>query len=104
MNASPRQGVWNPSRHDSGARGDWQLSWQGLPVFEAVCKPGPQCWRSSCTRPNKRASAALLSYYGMHIQPRRYLMSALPVTRVVLYKHGVGYFERHGSVEGDATL
>jgi hypothetical protein len=31
-------------------------------------------------------------------------MSALPVTRVVLYKHGVGYFERHGSVEGDATL
>src|SRR5438093_4463794 len=31
-------------------------------------------------------------------------MSALPITRVVLYKHGVGYFEREGSVEGDATL
>src|SRR5207253_1475920 len=24
--------------------------------------------------------------------------------RVVLYKHGVGYFEREGSVQGDATL
>src|SRR6476661_8202892 len=31
-------------------------------------------------------------------------MSALPVTRVVLYKHGVGYFERQGDVEGDQTL
>jgi len=31
-------------------------------------------------------------------------MSALPVTRVVLYKHGVGYFERQGAVDGDATL
>src|SRR5947209_4405152 len=31
-------------------------------------------------------------------------MTCLPVTRVVLYKHGVGYFEREGSVEGDAAL
>ena len=31
-------------------------------------------------------------------------MPALPVTRVVLYKHGVGYFEREGGVEGDAAL
>src|SRR5437588_4938051 len=31
-------------------------------------------------------------------------MSALPITRVVLYKHGVGYFEREGPIEGDATL
>src|SRR5262245_53438103 len=31
-------------------------------------------------------------------------MPVLPVTRVVLYKHGVGYFEREGTVEGDATL
>ena len=31
-------------------------------------------------------------------------MTSLPVTRVVLYKHGVGYFERHGGVEGDTTL
>src|SRR5438046_2823094 len=31
-------------------------------------------------------------------------MTALPITRVVLYKHGVGYFERQGAVEGDATL
>src|SRR5262245_55925134 len=29
---------------------------------------------------------------------------SLPITRVVLYKHGVGYFERQGPVEGDATL
>jgi hypothetical protein len=32
------------------------------------------------------------------------VMPALPITRVVLYKHGVGYFEREGKVEGDATL
>ena len=31
-------------------------------------------------------------------------MSAPPITRVVLYKHGVGYFERQGPVDGDATL
>ena len=31
-------------------------------------------------------------------------MPTLPVTRVVLYKHGVGYFEREGAVEGDAPL
>src|SRR5262245_39375041 len=31
-------------------------------------------------------------------------MTALPITRVVLYKHGVGYFEREGPVEGDAAL
>jgi hypothetical protein len=31
-------------------------------------------------------------------------MVALPIRRVVLYKHGVGHFEREGSVEGDATL
>src|SRR5580704_3561450 len=28
----------------------------------------------------------------------------LPIARVVLYKHGVGYFEREGKVDGDATL
>jgi hypothetical protein len=31
-------------------------------------------------------------------------MTALPITRVVLYKHGVGHFERQGAVEGDAAL
>src|SRR6476646_6490980 len=31
-------------------------------------------------------------------------MTALPVSRVVLYKHGVGYFEREGKVEGEASL
>ncbi len=31
-------------------------------------------------------------------------MAILPITRVVLYKHGVGFFEREGSVEGDAAL
>ncbi len=31
-------------------------------------------------------------------------MPNLPVTRVVLYKHGVGYFEREGAAEGDTTL
>jgi hypothetical protein len=31
-------------------------------------------------------------------------MPALPITRVVLYKHGVGYFERQGQVEQDAAL
>lgn len=28
----------------------------------------------------------------------------LPIRKVVLYKHGVGYFEREGSVEGDASV
>ena len=28
----------------------------------------------------------------------------LPIKRVILYKHGVGYFERIGSVEGDARV
>jgi len=27
----------------------------------------------------------------------------LPIRRVILYKHGVGYFERMGAVDGDAT-
>lgn len=31
-------------------------------------------------------------------------MPAPPITRVVLYKHGVGYFEREGPVEGDTAL
>ena len=31
-------------------------------------------------------------------------MPSLPITRVVLYKHGVGYFEHEGGVEGDASL
>src|SRR5215471_7784129 len=31
-------------------------------------------------------------------------MPPMPITRVVLYKHGVGYFEREGRVEGDQTL
>lgn len=31
-------------------------------------------------------------------------MSMMPIRRVVLYKHGVGYFEREGPVEGEATL
>jgi hypothetical protein len=28
----------------------------------------------------------------------------LPIKRVILYKHGVGYFEREGQVKGDAAL
>lgn len=31
-------------------------------------------------------------------------MPNMPITRVVLYKHGVGYFEREGSVEGDGQI
>src|SRR6476619_3369773 len=31
-------------------------------------------------------------------------MPSTPITRVVLYKHGVGYFERETQVEGDTTL
>ena len=29
---------------------------------------------------------------------------SFPVRRVVLYKHGVGYFEREGRVAGDDSL
>src|SRR6266516_1344426 len=28
----------------------------------------------------------------------------LPISRVVLYKHGIGYFEREGKVDGDQAL
>jgi hypothetical protein len=31
-------------------------------------------------------------------------MTTLPIRRIVLYKHGVGHFEREGTVEGEATL
>src|SRR5437868_9101987 len=31
-------------------------------------------------------------------------MSDLPLTRIVLYKHGVGYFEREGAINGDTLL
>jgi hypothetical protein len=31
-------------------------------------------------------------------------MTTLPITRVVLYKHGVGYFEREGVVQGDESV
>ncbi len=31
-------------------------------------------------------------------------MPAPPITRIVLYKHGVGYFEREGQIEGDSSL
>src|ERR1700751_4875240 len=31
-------------------------------------------------------------------------MANLPITRVVLYKHGVGYFEREGDGEGDQEV
>src|SRR5258708_21715140 len=31
-------------------------------------------------------------------------MSSLPLTRIVLYKHGVGYFEREGAVQGEQAL
>src|SRR4051812_25196892 len=31
-------------------------------------------------------------------------MAGMPVTRVVLYKHGVGYFEREGTVDGDQSV
>lgn len=32
------------------------------------------------------------------------MASMLPIRRVVLYKHGVGYFERAGDVEGDQAI
>ncbi|HUR54695.1 MAG TPA: hypothetical protein VMZ71_11225, partial [Gemmataceae bacterium] len=31
-------------------------------------------------------------------------MSDLPIRRVVLYKHGVGYFERGAAIDGDQAL
>src|SRR5438067_1094240 len=30
-------------------------------------------------------------------------MCTLPIRRVVLYKHGVGYFEREAAIDGDQT-
>ena len=37
------------------------------------------------------------------VTPATGISQELPIRRVILYKHGVGYFERIGSVEGDAT-
>ena len=31
-------------------------------------------------------------------------MAAMPITRVVLYKHGVGYFEREGTAREDESI
>src|SRR5690242_7040604 len=31
-------------------------------------------------------------------------MPDLPITRVVLFKHGIGYLEREGKIDGDGTL
>src|SRR5262245_9371607 len=31
-------------------------------------------------------------------------MNSLPIRRVVLFKHGVGHFEREGQVNGDTAL
>lgn len=28
-------------------------------------------------------------------------MATLPIRRIILYKHGVGYFERRGMVQGE---
>ena len=36
--------------------------------------------------------------------PAATLRPMLPIRRVILYKHGVGYFERSGRVEGDAAI
>ncbi len=31
-------------------------------------------------------------------------MTSLPISRIVLYKHGIGYFEREGTVDGDTNV
>ncbi len=38
------------------------------------------------------------------INTRGLSVSNLPIKRVVLYKHGVGYFERETQIEGDQSL
>jgi len=42
--------------------------------------------------------------FGTRLEFRGKAMSNLPIRRVVLYKHGVGYFEREAAVSGDETL
>lgn len=45
--------------------------------------------------------ALLIAYLGP--LPKEASAEELPIVRVILYKHGVGYFERMGSVEGDSV-
>jgi len=47
--------------------------------------------------------AVLTAASGM-IAPARAAEAPLPVRKVVLYKHGMGYLERRGKVTGDATV
>ncbi len=57
--------------------------------------------RQSRTAPALLASAALLAApLSISAQPE----PTLPVKRIMLYRSGVGYFERAGQVEGDSTV
>jgi hypothetical protein len=58
-------------------RGKWTLSW-ALACLVLLC--GPVMAQDKTAGPD------------------------LPIRRVILYKHGVGYFERMGSVEGDSKV
>ena len=49
-------------------------------------------------------SIACLAVLAVAVGPAGATDAALPVRKVVLYKHGMGYVERRGKVAGDATV
>src|SRR5262245_33675355 len=53
------------------------------------------------TLPSAAMAALCLSSFAMSQDPKE---TRLKIRRIVLYKHGVGYFERQGSVTGSATV
>jgi hypothetical protein len=57
----------------------------------------------------QRKSVALLTFFllalfGAEPQATAQNTELAPITKVVLYKHGMGYFEREGKVKGNAAL
>src|SRR4051812_24611435 len=79
----------------NGAAGRLTAPYTGLIVGRAGIYAGPVL---------ALPLAACYDHHNTSPIRRRPMSANLPVTRVVLYKHGVGYFEREGSVDGDAVL
>src|SRR5437868_1312338 len=69
----------------------WQLATAGLVVAAAVMAGffvAPALLRAKAEKVNEEAAKA----------------ATLPISQVVLFSSGVGYFQREGSVEGDARV
>jgi hypothetical protein len=61
-------------------------------------------WRSLMRRRHPLPAISLLLLCGAGAAHAQATDGTLPIRRVVLYKHGVAYFEREGKVDGDVTV